>query len=104
MAYIHDGTEFFLRHGFACRIRVYTHQTHHTSGKEIDDKNYRCHDSHKEFKDRDIAEGKSLCVYGCVVLWGDLAEDQDQNSKDHGYDADHIAAKAVCKCGCKGRS
>ena len=31
MAYIHDGTEFFLRHGFACRIRVYTHQTHHTS-------------------------------------------------------------------------
>lgn len=36
--------------------------------------------------------------------WGDLAEDQDQNCQDHRYDADHISAKAVCKCGCKGRS
>ena len=104
MAYIHDGTEFFLRHGFACRIRVYTHQTHHTSGKEIDDKDHRCHDGHKKFKDRDIAEGDLFRVNGCVVLGGDLAEDQDQNRQDHRYDADHISAKAVCKCGCKGRS
>ena len=72
--------------------------------KEIDDEDHRCHDGHKKFKDRDIAEGDLFRVNGCVVLGGDLAEDQDQNRQDHRYDADHIAAKAVCKCGCKGRS
>ena len=104
MAHIHDGTKLFLSHGLACRIRVHTHQAHHTSGKEIDDKNHRRHDGHKKFKDRDITERDLFRVYGCVVLWGDLAEDQDQDSKDHGYNADHIAAKTVRKCGCKGRS
>ena len=104
VADIHNGTKLFLSHGLACRIRIYTHQAHHTSGEEIDDKNHRCHDGHKEFKDRDIAKSKPLCIDGCIVLRGDLTEDQDQNSKDHGYNADHIAAKTVRKCGCKGRS
>ena len=58
----------------------------------------------KKFKDRDIAEGDLFRVNGCVVLGGDLTEDQDQNRQNHRHDADHIAAKAVCKCGCKGRS
>ena len=52
----------------------------------------------------DIAEGDLFRVNGCVVLGGDLTEDQDQNRQNHRHDADHIAAKAVCKCGCKGRS
>ena len=104
MAHIHDGTELFLSHGLAGSIRVHTHKAHHTSGKEIDDKNHRRHNSHEKFKNRDITESDLFRVYGCVVLWGDLAEDQDQDSKDQCHDADHVSAKTVCKCCCKGRS
>ena len=104
MADIHDGAELVLCDPFAGRIRVYPQQEHDAPGKQIDDKDHRRHDSHKETDDPDISERQFFGVYRCVVFWRDLAEHKDRNCKDCGRDADHIAAECVCercgKCGC----
>ena len=82
MAHLHNGTQLILCDGVLLFIGVHMEQAENALGQLIYDEDHRRQYLHDHVNGFCKPEGHGLRIKGGAGLWGDLAEDQDQQRQD----------------------